>query len=130
MFLAEVPTVWDETKVLHSKIGNYAVIRRRKGRDWFIGWLNAVAPRTFDVTLDFLPTGESFVAHIYRDDETVPTRTKVGIERRDVSSKTVLRESLGKQGGVAMRIVPRKAQSFRHPGILHSAREIRQMPIR
>ena len=84
------------------------MVARRKGPDWFIGCLGAVEPRTLDVTLDFLPEGQSFVAHIYRDDKTVPTRTKVGIERRDVSSKTVLQVSLGKQGGVAMRIVPRE----------------------
>ena len=107
-FWKHLPTTWDETKVLRSKIGNYAVIARRKGREWYIGWLNAVEPRTHEIALDFLPAGESFVAHIYRDDETVATRTHVGIERREVSSKTVLRESLGKQGGVAMRIVPAK----------------------
>ena len=107
-FWKHLPTTWDETKVPHSKIGAYAVVARRKGQDWFIGCLGAVEPRTLDVTLDFLPEGQSFVAHIYRDDKTVPTRTKVSIERRDVSSKTVLQVSLGKQGGVAMRIVPRE----------------------
>jgi len=123
-FWKYLPATWDETKVLHSKIGAYAVVARRKGRDWFIGCLNAVEPRTLDVALDFLPEGRSFTAYIYRDDPAVPTRTKVGIERRNVGSKTVLHASMGKQGGVAMRIVPRNAESFRHPGVLQSKREI------
>ena len=108
-FWKHLPTTWDETKVLHSKIGSYAVIARRKSRDWFIGCLNAVEPRTLDVALDFLPEGQRFVAYIYRDDTSVPTSTKVGIERRHVSSKTVLKVSMRKQGGVAIRIAPRKA---------------------
>ena len=66
-------------------------------------------PRTLDVALGFLPEGQRFVAYIYRDDTSVPTSTKVGIERRHVSSKTVLKVSMRKQGGVAIRITPRKA---------------------
>ena len=108
-FWKHLPTTWDETKVLHSKIGSYAVIARRKSRGWFIGCLNAVEPRTLDVALDFLPEGQRFVAYIYRDNTSVPTSTKVGIERRHVSPKTVLQVSMGKQGGVAIRIVPRRA---------------------
>lgn len=115
-FWRHLPTTWDETRVLHSKIGAYAVIARRKGRDWFVGCLNAVEPRTLDVRLAFLPEGERFVASIYRDDERVRTRTRVGIERRHVDSTTVLEATMGAPGGVAMRIVPAGTQAFRPPG--------------
>lgn len=36
-FIASVPTVWDETKVLDGKLGEYIVTARRKGDDWYIG---------------------------------------------------------------------------------------------
>ena len=36
-FLGPVPTVWDETKVLDAKIGEYVVVARRSGRDWYVG---------------------------------------------------------------------------------------------
>ena len=31
-FLGPVPTVWDETKVLDGKIGEYVIIARRSGQ--------------------------------------------------------------------------------------------------
>jgi hypothetical protein len=79
--------------------------------------------RAESITIDS-PERRYSMAHIYRDDETVPTRTKVAIERRNVSSQTALQISMGEQGGVAMRIVPGETSSFRHPGVLHSKREI------
>jgi hypothetical protein len=124
-FFKHLPTTWDETRVLRSSIGQYAVIARRKGSDWFLACLNAGEPRTFEVPLDFLSETGTFEAHIYRDDPTVATRTKVGIERRDVDARTVLTAALSERGGMAVRIVQRKvARPFVHPGLLHSREEI------
>ena len=40
-FIREVPTTWDEVKVLPpSEIGKLAVLAKRKGKDWYIGVLN------------------------------------------------------------------------------------------
>ena len=40
-FIREVPTVWDEVRVLpSSEIGKLAVLAKRKGKDWYIGVLN------------------------------------------------------------------------------------------
>ena len=36
-FLKVVPATWDETRVLDGKIGEYVVIARRHGSDWFVG---------------------------------------------------------------------------------------------
>jgi len=104
-FFDHVPTVWDETHVIHGQIGQYAVIARRSGRQWFIGCMNADEPRTLEVPLDFLAKNERYTAHIYRDDETVPTRTHVRIERRPVDAKTVLTVPLSAKGGQAIRIL-------------------------
>jgi alpha-glucosidase len=104
-FFKYLPTTWDETKVLHGKIGKYAAIARRSGDDWFIGCFNAGDPRILDLNLEFLPKGKPFEAIIYFDNNEVATRTKVGIERRPVDSTTVLKASMSGRGGVAVRIV-------------------------
>ena len=106
-FFKYLPTTWDELRVLDAKIGQHAVIARRKGDDWFVGCLNAGKPRTLKVPLDFLSKGVKYDAHIYRDDPKVKTRTKVGIERRQVDSTTVLHAALGSHGGMAIRLVAR-----------------------
>jgi alpha-glucosidase len=53
--LGPVPTVWDETRVLDGRIGDYVVIARRKGRDWYIGAMTDWTERRLEVDLSFLP---------------------------------------------------------------------------
>ena len=56
-FLGPVPTVWDETRVLDAKIGEYVVVARRSGRDWYIGAMTNWTPRELEIDLSFLPAG-------------------------------------------------------------------------
>gem|GEM_PF-813094 len=112
-FFEHCPTVWDDTKVLHGSIGEYAVIARRSGESWFIGCMNSRQPRTFDVPLEFLDAETKYIAHVYSDDPAVPTRTHVKVERLKVDSSTVLKIAVSAKGGQAVRIVP---QWHGHPG--------------
>ncbi len=105
-FFDHVPTVWDQTKVIHGEIGSYAVIARRSGSEWYIGCMNAGRDRTLDMPLDFLDKNTKYTAHIYSDDPDVPTRTHVRIERRPVDCTGVLEASMGSKGGMAVRITP------------------------
>ena len=57
-FLADVPTVWDETIALFGSVADYAGIARRSGNDWYIGAITDWDAREFEVKLDFLPAGE------------------------------------------------------------------------
>jgi len=105
-FFDRVPTVWDDTKVLHGRIGQYAVIARRSGAAWFIGCMNSGEARTLEIPLSFLDSDKKYQAHIYSDDPTIATRTRVRIDRRGVDAATVLKAALSAQGGQAIRIVP------------------------
>ena len=107
-FFAQVPTVWDDTRVVHAAIGHYAVIARRSGQTWFVGAMNDNQQRTLDLPMTFLDAGRSYTAHIYRDDPTVETRTHVRIDELPVTSDSVLKLQLPARGGQAMRIVPRQ----------------------
>jgi alpha-glucosidase len=70
-FLSAVPPVWDETKVLDGKIGEYAVIARQAADgDWYVGAMTGSAAHELDVVLDFLDTG-NYEAHIYQDGPNV-----------------------------------------------------------
>jgi alpha-glucosidase len=105
-FFDYVPTVWDDTKVVHGEIGEYAVLARRSGVNWFIGCMNGHDPHTFDVPLDFLDEDRLYIAHIYADDHTIPTRTHVRISRYIVDSSSILNAEIPPRGGQAIRIVP------------------------
>ncbi|HDL18298.1 MAG TPA: hypothetical protein ENH29_04535 [Bacteroidetes bacterium] len=105
-FFAELPTVWDDTKVIHGRIGEYAVIARRSGENWFIGAMNSGKARTLAVPLLFLQPDKEYVAHIYADDMSVNTCTHVKIQRLMVNRNSVLKVSMSAKGGQAIRLVP------------------------
>lgn len=50
-FISEIPTVWDETRVLDGRVGEYIVVARRKGDDWYIGALTNWEARAVTFTL-------------------------------------------------------------------------------
>lgn len=54
-FIASVPTVWDETMALDGKLGEYAVIARRKGDIWYIGAITNWDER--EIQIDFKKLG-------------------------------------------------------------------------
>lgn len=53
-FIAKVPTVWDETRALDGKIGEYCAIARRSGSNWYVGVLNNWDERDLTLDLSFL----------------------------------------------------------------------------
>lgn len=67
-FITQVPTTWDETKVLEAKVGEYAVVAKRKGSIWYIGGMaNGSKERTFELNMDFLNTGQVYKMTSFED---------------------------------------------------------------
>jgi alpha-glucosidase len=56
-FLSTVPVTWDETVVLDGAIGEYVIVARRKGEDWYIGGLNNWTGRSVEIDLSRFATG-------------------------------------------------------------------------
>jgi alpha-glucosidase len=103
-FFRELPTVWDDTKVVNGSISEYATIARQSGDDWFIGTINNQVARTLQIPLEFLSEGADYLAHIYSDDNSVPTATDVRVTRMLVDSSTTLSAPLVSGGGQAVWI--------------------------
>jgi alpha-glucosidase len=49
-FIVDVPTVWDETRVLSGSVGEWIAVARRRGEDWFVGAMTNGSER--DLTPD------------------------------------------------------------------------------
>jgi alpha-glucosidase len=56
-FLDQVPTVWDETRVIDGDPGEYITIARRNGTTWYLGSMTNLTPRDLDIDLAFLGPG-------------------------------------------------------------------------
>jgi hypothetical protein len=107
-FFRQVPTTWDKTKVINGEIGKFATIARRSGDNWFVGTINNSVPRQLKLPLNFLAPGGSYAAHIYSDDQSLPTRTQIAVETRKVNSLTTLDVPLSAAGGQAIWITKEK----------------------
>ena len=113
-FWTHCPTVWDDTQVLQGEIGEYVVVARRSGEEWYMGAITNTEERELTAKLDFLPKEKTYVAHVYTDGgEKVKTRTQVQIGRYLVTAASVLEEKLKKSGGLAVRLVPATAEDER-----------------
>lgn len=103
-FLADVPTVWDETVAIDGKVGEYAVIARRKGDTWYFAAMCDWTPRDIALDLSFLGEG-SYSAEVYQDGVNAD---RVGSDYRKTSievtrnSRPVYRLAPG--GGLVLRL--------------------------
>jgi alpha-glucosidase len=106
-FLAAVPTVWDDTRVLDAHIADSVVVARRKGPDWFVGAMTDWTPREIDVDLSFLAEapGVSWSMTAYADGadaDKVASRSVRSTQA--VTRATRLKIKLAPGGGWAARI--------------------------
>ncbi len=56
--IANIPTIWDETKVLEGKVGEFIVTARRDKEDWYVGGMTDWTARDLNISFDFLDDGE------------------------------------------------------------------------
>ena len=103
-FYDALPTVWDETKVLECKIGEYATIARKNEADWFIGSLTANQLRKIDLPLTFLDEKEDYEAVIFFQNAGDLKNNTVRIEKITVHQGTVLSKNLIENSGLAVII--------------------------
>ena len=106
-FFEHLPTVWDATKVLLGEIGTYAAIARRSGDTWFVGAITNNDGRRLSIPLEFLDPGRHYTATLYMDGgPETKTRTRVRMDDRPVTARSVIDAMLRPSGGVAMEIRP------------------------
>ena len=56
-FISKMPTVWDETKVLDAKVGDYILMARHKDNNWYLGAMTDWTARSLDIDFSFLGDG-------------------------------------------------------------------------
>jgi len=102
----QLPTVWDETKVLEGDMEDFATIVRRSGDDWFLGSLNGTTPRKVNWNCNFLDKGKKYKAVIYTDDSTMNTTTKVKMRTMTIDYHSKISLNVSARNGVAIHIFP------------------------
>ena len=103
-FVAGIPTVWDETRVLQGEVGEYIVTARRKGDVWYIGGITNWTERDVEVDLSELVKGDYYV-EIYYDGKNAH-RKGSDYAHSILGKIPVLTEHMAPGGGFVWKIRP------------------------
>ncbi|MDH6356150.1 glycoside hydrolase family 97 protein [Parabacteroides sp. PF5-9] len=105
-FIAQVPTVFDETVVLSGEVGEYILMARRKGDVWYVGGMTNWTDRELNIDFSFLGSG-SFEAEIFADGinaDVEATDYKREVIRLSAQDKRIIK--MAPAGGWSARISP------------------------
>jgi alpha-glucosidase len=107
-FIAAVPTVWDETRALSARVGDWVAVARRRDGVWYAGAMTDWTPRELDLDLSFLGDGV-WKAEIFEDGanaERAPSDYRRG--EKKVAAGATLRARLASGGGWVARFTRMK----------------------
>lgn len=103
-FIANIPTVWNETVALGGEISKHISIARRNGNEWYVGALTNWDKREIELDLSFLGSG-SFKAEVFKDGINADRAARdYKKEVIDVPVDRKVKVSMAPGGGYAMRI--------------------------
>ncbi len=102
--LKVLPAAWDETRMLAGAVGDFVVIARRSGRDWFVAGLNGKAePRSVSLPLQFLGPGEYATSFIGDGATGQRFSEALGVH----SAKDTHVATMAPNGGFSLRLMAR-----------------------
>ena len=104
-FIAEIPVVWDETRVLQGEMGKYIVIARRLGDTWYVGGQTSWDARTVSLPLDFLAEGSYFVTSLTDGVNAGHNAEDYQFNRQTHGKGDTLSITMASGGGFVLRIV-------------------------
>jgi alpha-glucosidase len=105
-FIVNIPTVWDDIIGIDGKVGDYLLLARRSGKEWFAGAITDWTSRDMDLDLSFLPAG-NYSMEIFRDG--INADRYAGDYKHlktNVKSGDKMKIHLAPGGGWAARITP------------------------
>lgn len=102
-FLRGMPTVWDDTKVLGGFPGEYIIIAKRSGKDWYIGAMTNDSSRTMQLKMNFLPQGKYKLSSW---SDVVSSPANLTRASSEVSSNSIVNIRMDKAGGWVAKITP------------------------
>ena len=104
-FIAEIPVVWDETRVLQGEMGKYIVVARRLGDTWYVGGQTNWDARDIELPLDFLAEGSYFVTQFCDGVNAGHNAEDYQFNRQTHGKGDTLSIAMASGGGFVLRIV-------------------------
>jgi hypothetical protein len=105
--LRDVPTAWDDTRLLAGAPDREAIVARRAGDAWWVGSISAEAAHEQSVGLGFLAPDRTYVLHLVRDDG----HGGLAVEDRTVTRGDRLSVAVERNGGFTAELTPARTPS-------------------
>ena len=97
--ISRIPSVWDESRALHAKIGEYVAMARRYEDNWYIGAMTNWEKRSLPLDFSFLQQGE-YEMTILKDGVNANKYAEdYKVEKIMVTPQTKMEIHLAKGGG-------------------------------
>ena len=105
-FIAQVPTVWDETVGVAGEIGAFASVARRKDRDWWLGAITNWEKRELELPTKFLGEGE-WKVEAFEDAADADVNAERYVRREfTIRAGETIKVKLAPGGGFAAKFTP------------------------
>jgi alpha-glucosidase len=108
-FIRHMPATWDESRVIHSKIGEHISTARRSRDQWFVGSVINEQGGMLRIPLDFLEKGKRYDVTFYEDapdTHYIKNRESYRIRKGTVTGKDTIEARMAPGGGHCMWIRP------------------------
>ncbi|RZF57464.1 glycoside hydrolase family 97 protein [Sphingobacterium corticibacterium] len=107
-FLKIVPTVWDDTRFIDGYPGEYIVMAKRSGKQWFVGAMNNRVQRTIEIETSFLPEGR-YILEYWEDGKDANKKpTNLNKKKIRFGSDKPLKIKMANSGGYVAVFTPEK----------------------
>lgn len=104
-FIVKVPVTWDETRVLAAQAGDFIVVARRHGKEWYLAGMTDWTRRTLEADLSFLAPG-NFTLEYFADGINADRRGEDYVRStRSVTATDKIDIPMAPGGGWVARII-------------------------
>lgn len=108
-FLSTLPRTYEQTVCLDGKMGEYVVIARRAGDNWYVGGLSDWNGKEVEIALDFLDEGE-YNLHLLRDGVNADKNARdYVLEHKTVRKGESVSVRMASGGGFALKLIKKCA---------------------
>lgn len=101
-FFKALPAAWDDLHFIDGYPGDYSIIARRSGENWYLSGLNATQRLDASIALDFLDADGEYRAYVFADGEG---KDDLDIYEIDVTASDSIDVTMLYGGGLAVKIV-------------------------
>lgn len=106
-FIADSPTLWDETKVISADLGGHLLLAKRSADLWYVGGIASKAHQQ-ELKLDFLGDGEYKLTAIQDGINAHQLAIDHKVVEQTVTKDSVINIKMVDEGGFVCRIEPVK----------------------